>query len=333
MRTRIGSRNRLFRHDREIAINTVKANFTGWNDRLIAGAMLFLAMAFARGWAGDQSWKVAAWAACMVGVGAGTWASRLLAARIAFHRFDGLLAADAVQRAPCRHYLLAWHGIATATLATVTLITRPYLLIISVPAYVAGALLAGVTGRLATRRMSARPALGRSVRRLLHLPGAGVVAATILCLSLLPAQALEKEGQLAIVAIEALLFAVALTTVEQDIVRFKASSGHRPWRIVLSYSHGLLSFAAIAAPVCWLVTGPVAASIVLAISAAMLLLLAMRVCAYGVHGKRFADLLVSILAGLFALVAWWMIVLLPFVVFAALWQLQRRAAAKTWLLS
>src|SRR3569623_2296895 len=106
MRTRIGSRIRLFRHDREIAINTVKANFTGWNDRLIAGAMLFLAMAFARGWAGDQSWKVAAWAACMVGVGAGTWARRPPAARPAFPRFDGLLAADAVQRAPCRHYLL-----------------------------------------------------------------------------------------------------------------------------------------------------------------------------------------------------------------------------------
>jgi hypothetical protein len=64
----------------------------------------------------------------------------------------------------------------------------------------------------------------------------------------------------------------------------------------------------------------------------MLLLLAMRICAYAVHGKRFADFLVSILAGLFALVAWWMIVLLPFVALAALWQLQRRAAAKTWLL-
>jgi len=333
MRTRVGPGNRLLRHDRQIAINTARANFSGWNDRLIAGAMLFLALAFVRAWAGDQSWKVAAWAAGAVGTGAGIGVSRLLATRIAFHRFDGLLAADAVQRALCRHYLLAWHGVGIATLAAVTLIARPSLLVIGVPAYLAGALLAGVTGRLATRRMAARPALGRSVRRLLHRPGAGVVAATILCLSLLPAQALAKEGQLAIVALETLLFAAALTIVEQDIVRFKASSGHRPWRIVFSYSHGLLSFAAIAAPVCWLVTGPVAASIVLAISAAMLLLLAMRVCAYGVHGKRFADLLVSILAGLFGLVAWWMIVLLPFVAFAALWQLQRRAAAKTWLLA
>ena len=332
MRTCAGSGNRLFRHDREIAINTAKANFTGWNDRLIAGAMLFLALAFARGWAGDQSWKVAAWAACAVGAGAGIGASRLLAARIAFHRFDGLLAADAVQPAMCRRYKLAWHGIGIAALATVTLVARPSLLVIGVPAYGAGAVLAGAAGRLATGRIAARPALGGSVRRWLHRPGAGAVAALILCLSLLPAQALEMEGQLAVIGIEAFLFAVALTPVEQDIVCFKASSGHGPWRIVLGYSYGLLLFAAIAAPVCWLVIGPVPASIVLAISAAMLLLLVMRVCAYGVHGKRFADLLVSILAGLFALVAWWMIVLLPFVALAALWQLQRRAAAKTWLL-
>jgi hypothetical protein len=322
----------LFRHDRQIAVNTAKANFTGWNDRLIAGAMLLLALVFVRAWAGDQSWKVAAWAACAVGAGAGIWASRLLAARIAFHRFDGLLAADAVQAALSRRYLLAWHGIAIAALATVTLVARPSLLIVSVPAYIAGALLAGVTDRLATRRIAARPALGRSVRRLLHRPGAGAVAAVILCLSLLPAQALEMEGQLAVIGIEVLLFAAALTPVEQDIVRFKASSGHGPWRIILGYSHGLLLFAVIAAPVCWLVIGPVPASIVLATSAATLLLLAMRVCAYAVHGKRFADFLVSILAGLFALVAWWMIVLLPFVALAALWQLQRRAAAKTWLL-
>lgn len=322
----------MLRHDRLIAINTARANFTGWNDRLIAGAMLFLALAFVRGWAGDQSWKVAAGAACVAGVGIGIWASRLLAARIAFHRFDGLLAADAVQPALWRRYLLAWHGIGIATLATVTLIARPSLLVIGVPAYVAGALLAGAAGRLATRRIAARPALGRSVQRLLHRPGAGVVAAILLLLSLLPAQALEKEGQMAVIGLEALLFAAALTPVEQDIVRFKAGSGHSPRRIVIGYSYGLLLFAAIAAPVCWLVIGPVPASIVLAISAAMLLLLAMRVCAYCVHGKRFADLLVSILVGLFALVAWWMIVLLPFVALAALWQLQRRAAAKTWLL-
>src|SRR3569832_293425 len=141
MRTCAGSGNRLFRHDREIANNTAKANFTGWTDRLITGAMLFLALAFARGWAGDQSWKVAAWAACAVGAGAGIGASRLLAARIAFRRFDGLLAADAVQPAMCRRYKLAWHGIGIAALVFVSLVVRLFLFVFGVLVFGAGAVL------------------------------------------------------------------------------------------------------------------------------------------------------------------------------------------------
>lgn len=333
MRTRIGLSNRLFRHDRRIAINTARANFAGWNDRLIAGAVLFLALAVVHAWAGDQPWKTAAWAACGVGVVAGIGASRILAARIAFHSFDGLLAADAVQPSLCRRYSVAWHGIGIATLAAVTLIARPSLIIVSAPAYIAGVLVAGGAGRLAVRRMAARPALGRTIRRWLHRPRAGVAAAAILLLTLVPAQALETKGQLAVIGIEAVLLALALTVVEQDIVRFRSGSGHGPWRIVLGYSLALLLFAGIAVPVCWLVMGPAAASIVLAASAAMLLLLAMRVLAYCAHGKRFADILVSMLIGLLALTAYSMIVLLPFVAIAVLWQLQRRAAAKTWLLA
>jgi hypothetical protein len=333
MRASVGFSNRLFRHDRQIAINTARANFTGWNDRLIAGAALFVAFAMVRAWSGDQPWRIAAWAAFGVGIIAGIGASRLLAARIAFHSFDGLLAADAVQPSLCRRYMAAWHGIGIATLAAVTLIARPSLLIISAPAYIAGVLVAVGTGRVAVRRMAAGPALGRTIRRWLHRPGAGLVAATILLLTLLPAQALEAKGELAVIGVEAILLALALTIVEQDIVRFRSSSGHRPWRIVLSYAKGLLLFAGVAVPVCWLVAGPAAASIVLAVSAAMLLLLAMRILAYCVHSKRFADLLVSILVGVLALTAYSMIVLLPFVAGAVLWQLQRRAAAKTWLLA
>src|SRR3569832_624998 len=131
MRTRISFGNRLLRHDRQIAINTVRANFTRWNDRLIAGAVLFLALAVMRAWAGDQPWKIAAWAACAVGAGSGFGVCRFLVACFAFHSFDGVLAADALQRSLCRRSLVGWHAIGIATLATVTLIARPSLLIIS----------------------------------------------------------------------------------------------------------------------------------------------------------------------------------------------------------
>src|SRR3569623_157486 len=156
MRTRVGPGTRLLRHDRQIAINTARANLTGWNDRLIAGAMLFLALAFVRAWAGEQSWKVAAWTAGAAGVGAGIWVRRLLAARLAFHRFDGVLAADAVQGALCRRYLLAWHGVGIAPLAPATLLARPSLLVIGVPANLDGALLAGVSDNLVSRRITTK---------------------------------------------------------------------------------------------------------------------------------------------------------------------------------
>ena len=61
--------------------------------------------------------------------------------------------------------------------------------------------------------------------------------------------------------------------------------------------------------------------------------LALRILAYRLHAKRFADLLVSICAGLLMVVAYSMPVLLPFLALAILWQLQRRAAARTWLLA
>ena len=333
MRASPGLSNRLFRHDRQIAINTTRANLMRWNDRLIVGAALLVALAMVRAWSGDQPWRIAAWAAFGVGVAAGVGASRLLAARIAFHSFDGLLAADAVQPSLSRRYSVAWHAMGITSMAAATLFARPSLLIISVPAYIAGVLVAAGAGRLPLQRLAARPALGRAIRRVLHRPVAGVVAAIILLLTLVPAHALETKSQLAVIGIEAVLFAVALTIVEQDIVRFRSSSGHRPWRIVLGYAVGLLLFTGMTAPVCWLVAGPAAASIVLAVTAAMLLLLGMRVLAYCAHSKRLADLLVSILVGLFALTAYSMIVLLPFVAIAVLWQLYRGAAAKTWVLA
>lgn len=333
MRACDGLDNRLFRHDRQIAINTARANFTGWHDRLIAGTVLFIALAVVRAWFSDQPWKIAAWAALGAGIIAGMGASRLLTVRIGYHSADGLLAADAAQPSLRLRYMVAWHGIGMTTLAAVTLIARPSLLIISVPAYLTGVFVAGVIGRLATKRMVGKTAVGWTVRRWLHRPGAGVVTAMILLLSLLPARTLETKGLLAVVGMEAILFAALLTTVDQNIVRFKAGSGHRPWRIVIGDSYGLLLFAAITVPVCRLTLGPVPAGIILAASAAMLLLMAMRVFAYCVHGKRFADLLISILAGLLMLVTYSMIILLPVLALVVLWQLQRRAAAKTWLLA
>lgn len=334
MRACVDFGNRLFGHDRKIVINLARANLTGWHDILLAGAVLVVILAVARSWLGDQPWRIAAWAAFGVGAGAGMGVRRLLAARIAFHSYDGLLAADAMQPSLRRRYMVAWHGIAIVILTAVTLLARPSLIVISALAYLLGVFLGALVSRLAVERAAfGKATTGWNVRKWLRHPGAGVAAALTLLASLFPAHTLETKGVLAVIGMEAVLFALMLTPVEQDIVRFKAISGYGPWRMVVDYSFGLLLFAGVAAPACWFACGPVPAGIVLTVSGVMLLLVAMRVLTYCVHDKRFADLLISIFAGLLMLVGYSMLVFLPFLIVAILWKLQRRAAEKTWLLA
>lgn len=160
-----------------------------------------------------------------------------------------------------------------------------------------------------------------------------MVAAMILLLSLLPAQTLGTNAVMAVVGIEAVLLTLALTMVDDDIVRFMTIVGHGPWPIVVHHAQGMLLFAGLTVPACWFAVGPVATGIVAAAAVAMLLLLSMRVLAYRIHAKRFADFLVSIYTGLLIVMAYSTPLLLPVLAIAFLWQLQRRAATRTWLLA
>lgn len=324
---------RLFEHDRQIAVNSVRASFESWHDCLIAGVILFVAVVVGRAWFGDRPWEITAWAALGIGAYAGMGTGRIVSARIAFHSFDGVLAADAVQPEYCRRYSLAWHAIGMMTLAAVTLIVRPSLIFISLPAYVAGVLAAGLTTLLPLALSSGKAAGRWKFRRWLLRPSAGIVAAVVFILSLLAAHALKTNMCLPVIGVEAVFLIVVLATIDQDVVRFRAWSGHGPWRIVVSHSSRLLLFEGITMPVCWLILGAAPTGLVLVASAAMLLFMAMRILTSCVHGNRLADMLVWIFFGMLMLVAYSMIVLAPVVAVAVLWHLYRRAAARTWLLA
>ena len=294
--------NRLFRQDRLIAWNMIRATFAGWHDRVIAALMLVAALVVVRAWVADRPWTIAAWAALIVGTMTGMGAGRLVAARLAFHAFDGLLAADALHPRTRRRYLAAWHGVGLALLAVATLIARPSLLIVSAPAYLAGVLVAGLTGGVGMRRRIAgatRP--GWTMRAWSHRPIAGISAAVVLLLSLLPARTPGTTALMAVVGVETVLLALMLTSVDDAIVRFMAVAGHGSRRIIVRHVRGVASFLALAGSGCWVMLGPIAAAIVAAACGAMLLLLILRILAYRLHGKRSADLLVSILAGLLVL--------------------------------
>jgi hypothetical protein len=326
--------NRLFRQDRLIASNTIRATFAGWHDRAIAALMVVAALAVAHAWFADRPWRVAAWTALGAGTLIGIGAGRLVGGRLAFHAFDGLLAADALHPQTRRRYMTAWHGVGLALMAMTTLIVRPSLLVVSVPAYLAGVLIAGLTrGVRMPKRIVGMARPGRTLRAWSHRPIAGVAAATILLLLLLPARTLGTNALMAVVGIGTVLLALALTSVDDAVVRFMTIAGHGSRRIIVRHAKGIATFLAVSVLGCWIILGPIAAGIAAAACVVMLLLLTLRVLAYRLHAKRFADVLVSILTGLLMLVAYSMPVALPVLALAMLWQLQRRGWTMTWLLA
>lgn len=326
---------RLFRYDRRIAINAARATFLGWHDRLIAATILLFALAAARSWLLDRAWPIAAWTAFGAGVLMGLTAGRLIALRLAFHTFDGPLAADALCPALRRRYLIAWHAIGLTLLAIFTVIVRPSLLIAILPGYLIGAFVGYVTGSFSIAGFGAGKAgFGRMLRSWIQRPGAGIAAAAILLLSLaLTAQYLRGDALVVGAGIEAALSGLALTIVDDSNVRFQTIAGRGAWRIIGRQARGAMLFVGIATPVCALAFGPTLAAVVTATSSGVLLLMVLRTLAYRIHGKGFADFIVSILTGLLILTAFSMPILLPIVGIAILWQLQRRSAAGTWLLA
>ncbi len=333
-----GMGGRLFDYDRRIVVNDIRATFARWQDRLTAVIGLLIIIAGVRTWFVDLPWTVAAWAGLAAGGIVGITAGRLIASRLAFHVLDGSLAADALHLPTRQRYMIAWHAIGLFVLAGVTLIARPPLVIVSLPGYVAGALIGGGLFGLAIPALARRKFrfdnTGRRIRSWAQRPRAGIVGAAILTLSLVSlANLLSSNAMVALIGIEAAMLVLALTVVDDGIVRFLTIAGHGSWRIIARQARGAMLFAGLAAPVCAFAFGAVAAGIIAIVSAAALLLMAIRILAYRLHGKRAADFLVSILTALLIFVAYSMPFLVPVVAIAIIWHLQRRAATKTWMLA
>ncbi len=326
--------DRLFRYDLAIARNATRATFASWHDRLIAATLLLFALAFVHGWLAERPWRVAAWVGAGATVLIGTTIGRSIATRLAFYASDGPLAALALHRGTRWRYVLAWHAVALSMVTIVILIIRPSLAIV-LPAYLIGVLVGLVPGHVGLPNGSTAIApVIRTIRAALQHPRAGVAAAAILLVSLTAfAGALPHDALVAVAGIEALMLALAFTIVDPSVVRFMTISGHGTLSVILRHARATLAFLPIAALPCWPAFGPVVAGIIAVAAIVALLLMAMRILAYRIHGRRFADLLVAILAALLILVAVSLPVLLPVVTLAILRRLQRRASMQTWMLS
>jgi hypothetical protein len=327
--------NRLFHYDCRIVVNGIRATFAPWRDRLTAVIGLVLVIGAVRAWFADRSWTVAAWACLVAGGIVGLTVGRLIATRLAFHAFDGPLAADALRLPTRQRYMIAWYAIGFAILAVVTLVARPSLVIASLPGYTAGALIGhGMFGFAVPGLAMVNPMYGRTIRSWVQRPHAGVISAAILTLSLLLlTNFLGVDAIITVAGIEAAMLVLALTVVDDGIVRFLTIAGYSSRRIIVRQARGAMLFLGVAGPICAFAFGAIVAGIVVAVSTAALLLLAMRILAYRLHGKRTADFLVSILVALLLLAAFFMPHIVPLVAIAVFGQLQRRAAAKAWMLA
>lgn len=326
---------RLFAFDRRIVLNGIRAAFASWPDRFVAVVGGLVVLGGVRGWFADRPWSVAIWVGFAFSVVIGVGALRLIASRLAFHAFDGPLAADALHVPARWRYIFAWHTIGLLGVAAVTLIARTPVVVVSLPGYATGALLGGAAlGLGALGQTGGSAQYRRMMRSWAQRPSAGVLGAAILCISVVTLSGMaETDVVMALVGVEAALVLLALTTVDHATVIFLTTNGYGLWRIVAHHGRGAMLFLVFTAPVCAVIYSPAMTAIVVACSIAAMLLMGLRIAVYRIHGRRAADLLVSISITLMALLAVSVLILAPFVAIILMGHVLRRAAMKTWLLA
>jgi hypothetical protein len=328
--------NRLIQYEFWVVANATRATFAGWRDKVIALLIALGALAALQSWFAQQPWRVAASAASVAGVILGLGVARLLIARLAFHRFDGVLAADALRQSASRRYMAAFHGVAVVLIAAVMLIVQPSLIPLIIPNYGVGATIAGLLLRFGDSwRIASNLRSGWVVGAWLRRARIGAVAAAILGLSLglLRTQDVGVNVATIIAGVISVLIGLMLTKVDDSVIRFMAILGRSPRSMIFYHAQSMLAFTAGSVTLTGLLLGSRAAIVVIGTSAALLLLLTLRVLAYRLHDKRPADLLIGISSGLLMLTAYYLPIALPVIIVAMLLRIWRRGGAKTWLLS
>ena len=330
-------RGDLFRYDLRISANAVKRAITRWHDKAIALAVLLIGIAALRSWLRPLEWQPAAWIALGLGLLVGIGSGGAIRARLKSHSADGPLAAEALSTGSRRRYAMTCHLAAFALLAFVSILVRPSLLACTSAGYVAGAAVAQASALpdlLAIFPNRPNRDIVRVVKSWLREPGTGAWAAAVLIASLvvLYQSAPPGSAMLAGSGMVAALLVLALTILDDQVVRFMAVVGYGSWKSVWRHIRGLTLFMAISIPVCILGFGLAAGIIVASVGVGGLLLLVLRVLAYRVHGKRLADLRLLAVAGLFVLAASSTPLLLPPIFALLLWHMQRQASRRAWLI-
>lgn len=323
-------RDRLFRQDWRNSVNLLRASFTSWYDRAIALVFLLVAAMAVRAWFDIQPLRIASAAAAVAGIALGIGFGRLLHRRLGFHAGEGILAADALTRWSRHRYLLRWHGIALLSIILILFFARPVLSLIGGPSYAIGAAIATMTSALPAGRWRRwRP--GSAVAVMTARAEVGVVLAIAVLLALLILRGIDPMAHRAAAALLTVIAMSLVTRVDDAIVRFLTVSGFGTGRIVAHHLRAAIVCAFVLLNGTAILFDRMTAVIVAGCCVTLSGLLVLRILAYRLHRRSFADMIVAIVVGLMLTTGFTFPIALPVVAVAILWQMQQRAARRIWL--
>jgi hypothetical protein len=325
---------RLLRHDGMIVANEVRSVLSSWTDRLIALAVIVIALVALHSSLSDRPFILAAVAVAALAAVTGAGAARVIQRRLDFHAYDGVLAVDALAQREQRRYALAMHGAACAIMAICALVGRPATMILALIGYLVGAGSCHIARRVVLGDGSPRLSASlRPVRLFLHRPVAGALAAMPVVLPVLLLTSIGPGPMAAFIGLINAMAALLLTMLDDKVVRFMTVSGYRAGRIIGLHTRSLLVLLLLTVPAFLAFSYGLIAIVVGSVLLAAQVLMMARILAYRVHAKRTADTVVSICTAIACVAGFAMPMLLPFVVIAILWHLHRRSAPATWLLT
>ena len=323
-------------HDAAIVRAALRALGGNRSDLLTLSIGIPLLALVARDWAVHLSVGQLRWLAAGIGAAIGFLATTQALSRIAYHASDGILAAPAQHWRPQARLAIVMLGaamtIGIAGLAILGVFLPDRYLI----GFAVGAVSAAAAGRfrlaLATGQAIVGhilPNVGRSSRTLLWLTVV-LGAATGVALTMLPVTGTVAAALAALVAFAA---GTALGPVDAELVGYLTMIGRTSRAIIgdriarpLAFLGPLAGALAVGADRIALIAGMLAAG-------AVPLLIALRVLAYRLFGRRAGDWFIGILFAVASLALALFPPLAPVVLLVGLIRLARGAAPKRWLIA
>lgn len=330
------SRAGLLTHDVAVVRAMLRALGGNRSDLLTLLIGIPLLVLIARDWATHLPAEQQRWLAVGVGLAIGFTASAQAIARIAYHRSDGIMAVPAQHRRARARLAMAINGTALVMGIVGLLVLDAFLALSYVIGFSAGAVGAAAAGPLRRSLATARAVLGR------HLPNRGrqgparswpiaVVGAMVGgALMMLPVA--PPVGAI-VAALVAFTLGTALGPVDAEVVAYLTIIGRTSRAIVIDRIARPLAFLIPFAGAVAVGRHPIALIAVVSAAGAVPLLIALRVLAYRLFGKRGGDWFIGLLLAVAALALVLFPPLAPAVLLVGLVRLERSAAPKRWLIA